>query len=87
MASPVSNPPTSAEVRAAAMILTAVDSPISAVPASSEGDATAIASIELNPASFSFSAVAGPMPGSSSMDISFMVIRSNCLWGSINRLA
>jgi hypothetical protein len=56
------------------MILTAVDSPISAVFASSDGDATAIASIELNPASFSFSAVAGPIPGSSSMDISFVVI-------------
>jgi len=49
--SPVSKPPTSAAWRAALIIFCAVDSPISAMLASSEDDDTAMASIEPKPAS------------------------------------
>ncbi len=67
--SPVSNPPMLEHFLAPATILEAVFSPTSAAAASSAGDATAIASIDVYPASLSLSAVAGPTPGKSSIVI------------------
>ena len=64
--SPVSNPSIRADCLAALIILAAVASPTSAIDANSIGDVTATDSIELNPASLNFSAVAGPIPGNSS---------------------
>ena len=61
----------SAAARAEFMIFAAVASPISAAVTNSAGDATAIASNELNPPSRNFSAIAGPTPANSSKSTLF----------------
>ena len=65
--SPVSKPPMSTASRAAMMIFCATFVPSSAASAIIWGEATASPMRSVNPASRSFSAVAGPTPGSSSM--------------------
>ena len=55
--------------RAAMMIFWATFVPISAASATIVGEATASPMRSVNPASFSFSAVAGPTPDSSSIDL------------------
>ena len=66
-ATPLMNPPMFASFFAPAIIFAETASPSSACSPSSEGLITAIASKSSNPASLSFSAVAGPTPGRSSI--------------------
>ena len=70
---PVLKEPISACSRAALMSFFAVASPISATSASSTGDAVAILSTVVYPASLSLSAVVGPTPGKSSISFPFPV--------------
>ena len=67
----------------AAMILPATASPISACSARSAGDITANDSSSSKPASLSFSAVAGPTPGKSSIFTS----GTSSSWAIINTVS
>ena len=78
-AAPDSKLPMSAAFRAARIIFVAVGSPISAISASSFGDATAMLIRSSKPDSLSFSAIVGPTPGSeviSSLSIKVNLKRS-----------
>ena len=84
---PETNPPMFAIFLAALMILFATASPNSAWSAKSDGDITAMANNSSNPASRSFSAVAGPTPGKSSILASLsissvMIVTSSSLGSS-----